>query len=369
MRFPVLLIIACAAVAQQRSPQQLFHEALAAQQRGDDATAIRDYQELLKLDPDVVEARANLGVVLARQNRFDEAIEQYQKALTGQRASSGSMNPSQRDALRFNLAMAYFKKPDFAAAARELETLHSANLADARISTLLGECYARLGQDDQVLGILGAVESANPDDLGVASLLAPALVRTGHLSEGILRYEKIGRLGHSAEAYLLAGQTALKLSLYEKARDYADEALKLDPHLPGVYTLRGMALPFLGSAQDAIDALNKALAADANDFDAHLTLGKVLFTARDLQGSRTHLEKALDLKPDSSAALYEMSRLDRTEGKIDAALKDLERVVKLDPAWPQPHVELSALYFRVNRPADGEREKAEFDRLNVLPGK
>ena len=73
--FAPLLLLACAAAAQTPGPDQLFRDAVAAQQRGDDATAVRDYRELLKQHPEVFQARANLGVVLARQGHFDEAIE------------------------------------------------------------------------------------------------------------------------------------------------------------------------------------------------------------------------------------------------------------------------------------------------------
>ncbi|HEY1219714.1 MAG TPA: tetratricopeptide repeat protein [Bryobacteraceae bacterium] len=358
----LFLFLACAA-AQELGPEQLFKEAMAAQQRGDDTAAIRDYRQLLKQQPDMFQARANLGVLLARQGHFDEAIEQYRLALDGHESDSRFGFK-----LRFNLAIAYYKKSAFEEAAREFDTLHRANLADTRVSTLLGDCYAHLGQDEQALAILGPIEAANPDDLAVASLLAPVLIRTGHQSEGMARYDKVGRLGHSAEAYLLAGQTALKLSLFEDARDYADAAIKLDPHFPGVYTLRGMALPLLGDSEGAIEALNKALAADPNDFDAHFTLGKTLRTAGDLPGARRHLARAMQLKPDSAVAFYEMARVERGENKIEDAVKDFEHAIHLDPKWAQPHVELSALYFRLNRPADGEREKAEFDRLNVLPG-
>jgi tetratricopeptide (TPR) repeat protein len=234
---------------------------------------------------------------------------------------------------------------------------------------LLADCYAHVGQDEQALDILGPLEGANPDDLTVESLLAPILVRSGHQREGMERYQKIGRLGHNAQAYLIAGQIALKLSRFEDARDAADAAIALDPKLPGVYTLRGMALPMLGDSEGAIEALRKALLADPNDFDAHFTLGKALRTAGDIPGARLHLERALQLRPDSFLAIYEMARLERTEGKLEAAVKDFERAIRLNPTWAQPHVELSALYFRLNRPADGAREKAEFDRLDAVPVK
>jgi len=64
-------------------------------------------------------------------------------------------------------------------------------------------------------------------------------------------------------------------------------------------------------------------------------------------------------------ARYEWARLERTEGQLEAATTDLEKVVHADPNWAQPHVELAALYFRLNRQQDGERERALFDRLTA----
>lgn len=353
-----ILLLASAAAAQNQGPQQIFRDAVAAQQRGDYATAVREYKELLQEYPNAYQAHANLGVIFVRQGHFDEAIEQYLAALTGHESNAD---------LRLDLALAYYKKPAYAEAARQFEILHSANLADARISMLLADCYAQLNQDDQALGILGPLENASPDDLAVTSALAPILVRTGHLQEGMERFEKVGRLGHSAQAYLLAGQTALKLSLNENARDDANAAIKLDPHLPGVYTLLGTALPLIGDNEGAVRALQTALLADPKDFEAQLAMGKTLRTMNDLSGARVHLERALQLRPQSAIAIYEMARIERAEGKIEDSVKDFEHVIRLAPNWAQPHIELSALYFRLNRQADGEREKAEFDRLNVLP--
>src|SRR5579864_6674539 len=96
----VFLIAAGMAGAQSTDPQQLFRDALAAQQQGDDVLAIRKYREILKRYPDSVEVRANLGAALAKLNRYDEAIEQYRAALAKKDNAS----------LRLNLALAYYKK-------------------------------------------------------------------------------------------------------------------------------------------------------------------------------------------------------------------------------------------------------------------
>ncbi len=189
----LLFLLASLAFAQAQSPEQLFRDAVAAQQRGDDATAIRKYQELLKIRPDVVEAHANLGATLARQGRFDEAIQHYRAAL-----AKAEGNP----ALRLNLALVYYKKGDLPEAVKQLESLP----ANARIATLLGDCYARLGHDEQAVAILKPVEAAQPDDLDVAWILGAALIRSGHRREGLERVERVAKSGNSAEPTFWRGK-------------------------------------------------------------------------------------------------------------------------------------------------------------------
>ncbi len=359
MRIVALLIAAGiaarAACAQAPNPQQLFHDALAAQQRGDDALAVRKYQELLKHYPDSIEVRANLGAALARLKRYDEAIVQY-RAVLAKKENAG---------LRLNLALAFYKKGSFAEAVKQLDALRAAQPDDVRVATLLADCYGSLGQDQNVIATLMPEERAHPDDLSVAWLLGSALIRTGHRREGLDRVDRVAREGKSAEAYLLAGRTTLQMNEFERARDYAAAAARLNPRLPGLDTLRGTVLNYLGDAEGAAAALRKAVTADPKDYDAQLALGAVLLTGRDLEGARRHLQIALQLKPDATVALYERAKLARAEGQVDAAVRDFEKVVRVDPNWAQPHIELAALYFRLNRQEDGERERAIFDRLTA----
>src|ERR1700743_1134720 len=126
MRIVVAFLIAAGiAGAQSTDPQQLFRDALAAQQRGDDALAIAKYREILKHYPDSVEVRANLGAALAKLNRYDEAIEQYRAALA-KKENAG---------LRLNLALAYYKKEAWREAAQQLNTLRASQPDNLRTAT------------------------------------------------------------------------------------------------------------------------------------------------------------------------------------------------------------------------------------------
>ncbi len=226
-----------------------------------------------------------------------------------------------------------------------------------RVATLLAECYASLGQDEKAIAILKPVEAAHPGDLAVAWLLGSALIRAGHRREGLDRVDRVAREGNRPEAYLLAGRTALQMNEFERARDYAAAAARLNPRLPGADTLLGTVLSYLGDTEGAAAALRKAVEADPKDFEAQLGLGAVLHTDRDLDGARQHLQRALQLRPDSTVARYEWARLERAEGHTEAAVQDFEKVVRRRSHLGSAARRTGRALFSL-KPPEGWRERA-----------
>jgi len=356
MRAAVLVFVfASLAWAQAPGPAQLFQEAAEAEKRGDDALAVRKYQELVKIGQDVLAVRANYGAALAHLGRYEEAIAQYRAALALAPGHPG---------LRLNLALAYYKKGDLAHATAEFRSLHDGDPGNFQVAVLLGTCLERQGHDADAIAVLAPLEGAHAGDLDLEWALGSALIHTGHLKDGLTRVQSVAERGASAEAWMLAGDTSLRLNFFEQAQRDVDAAIRLNPRIAGAYTLRGKVLQYLGDEEGAAAALRKALEANANDFEAQLNLGAVLTSARDLEGAREHLAIALRLRPDSPLVRFEMARLERAEGRLEAAVKDMEAVVRANPSWLQPHIELAALYYRVKRPDDGARERAVVERLS-----
>lgn len=351
----LVLLCCCTATAQRPDPEALFREAMEAQQRGDAATAVSKYEHLLQLYPSVVAARANLAVELVSLGRFDEAIRQYRTAL--------AQVPANFD-LQLNLGIAYYKKGDYSAAADVFRTLSKEQPGNARVALLLSDCDSHLGRNEAI-PVLAPLEETDPQNLAIAWALGSALIRAGRAQEGLTRIEKVAQQGHSAEAYALAADTYVKLNLYDKARRNLDEAKRLNPNLPGLHTLSGTIMDSSGDQDGAAVEFQKALAENPNDFEAELRLGSVLYAQRKLDDARLHVNRALAIEPASSLARYQLARIERAQGQLDAAAGDLERVVGEEPDWLPPHIELAALYYRLNRPEDGAREKQIVDRLSA----
>ena len=356
-RFAAIMALFCvlAVRAQEPNPEQLFREAQQAQQSGNNELAVQKYQQLLSSHPEVVAARANLGIALAALGRYDQAVAQDTAAL--------QLVPGNRD-LRMNLALAYYKGQKFAEAADQFASLLQEDPQNVRVAMLLGDCYVHLGKDTEAISLLMPFEQADPGNLTIEWTLGSALIRTGRTREGLVRVDKVAAQKPVPEVYALAADAHMRLEEFDDARRYVELALKADPNFPGLNTLSGLVKEYSGDLDGAQEAFHRAITQKTDDFEAHLRLGSVLFQQRKLDEAQSQLERALQIDPTSSYARFELAKVQNAQGQTEAALKNFEAVSRAIPEWLLPHVELAALYFKLNRPEDGAREKRIVDRIS-----
>src|SRR5712692_5371328 len=118
----LLVVLASLAWAQTSQIDQTFTHALELHRAGDLEGAAREYKAVLAADPNRVDARSNLGAVLANLGRYAEAIEQYRQALP-------DAPPAAAVHLRVNLALAYYKSFQIVEARDELSKLYAEHSA------------------------------------------------------------------------------------------------------------------------------------------------------------------------------------------------------------------------------------------------
>lgn len=345
----------CGAAQNADDVPQLFRHALALQQKGDLAGAVRIYRQILAIRPDVPPAHANLGAALAAQGRYQEAIGHYQAALRG----------AEDPGTRFDLALAYYKTADFRAAAAQFERVIEAQPRNESAADLAADCYLRLGQNQKVIALLEPLEPRHGDDLTLQYLLGTALIRDHRADQGQRVIARILRRGDSAGADLLLGQAALEAGRYADASAAISKAIAKDATLADGWALSGIAKAGLGDFAAARQAFERALQLDPNHFDANLQLGALMLKDRIMEPAERLTASALRQRPDSPAALYQMGLVDRALGRPADAVKAFEAAEKSSPAWPEPHIQLASLYYRVNRPRDGLRERQTVARLET----
>jgi tetratricopeptide (TPR) repeat protein len=338
------------------NPERILVRAVPSHKSGDIEGAIRDYHAYLALRPERVEARSNLGAALARLGRYGDAIEQYKRAL----ALDG-----RNQAIRFNLAWAYYKTARLVSASKELGTVVAAQPEDKNAVLLLADCNLRMGEFKRVVELLTPVETAEPDNRAVAYMLGMALINDKQLDRGQERIERILRDGDSAEAHVMMGTTYLTVTEYDKALNEFKRAVELNPKLPYVNSFYGQTLVRMGDTEEAMAAFCRELEINPNDFDSCLQMGILLKKDQKLDESRDFLGRALTLRPNEPNARFFLASIDVAQGKLNEALPALEQLVKDAADFIQAHVMLATVYYRMRRKADGDREQAIVKKLNA----
>lgn len=353
--FAFFLAVACASVqAQQPEVERLFGAAIEAQQHGDLPTAIKEYQKLLQLQPKLTDARVNLGAALAHEGRFDEAIVQYRLAL-----QTAPENPE----IRMDLGLALYKKGDLPGAIGEFEEARKQQPRNAQLAILLGDSEVRSGKAAVAAAMLEPLEAENAKNPDFEYVLGTALLASGKRRDGANKLQYVAEKTGGADAYFLAGSTWLDLNDLEFARKDLDIALKANPKFPRVYTLAGMARDRCNDPVGAEAAFREALKLNPEDYDANLYLGAILLKRRSVEEAKPYLDHALALDPKSTLARYEVAMWKSTSGDYASAAGDLEIIVREDPAWLEPHVELATVYYKLHRPEDGAKQRAIVAKL------
>jgi tetratricopeptide (TPR) repeat protein len=256
---------------------------------------MREYQACIAAEPNRVEARSNLGAVLVKLGRYQDAIDQYQAAL---KIAAPDVAPR----LRFNLALAYYKAFQIPEAAAEFETLHRAQPADLNLALLLADCRLRTGEFQKAIDLLTPLEASQPDQPALDYILGMALIRNGRVTEGQLRVDRILRRGDSAEGHFLLGTALFTAGNYPGAVTELAKAVALNPAVPSLQSYYGQALLFTGDADGATEAFRKELASNPNDFDANFQLASILAHRGKSAEARPLLERAVQVRPGSLEA-------------------------------------------------------------------
>jgi tetratricopeptide (TPR) repeat protein len=351
----VYFLLGLSAVAQSSGdPAAIQDRAISLQKDGRFEEAASEWRTLLALVPRSPEAHSNLAAALVRLGRVDEAVAEYREAL-----ALGD-NP----AIRFNLAIAYYKSFQFAPAEKELAALLVRQPGHRAARVLLADCYWQSGEVKKVIPLLEPLEEKNADDKAVAYLLGMSYLRSGQTLRGQLLVDRILRQGDSAEAHVMMGTAHQMAGEYPDARREYERAAVLNPEMPGVNALLGRTLMSMGDTTAAILAFRAELRHNPGDFQANLHLGVLFKQDQNNEEAMECFGRALAAKPGAAEVRYQIGALQLIIGDAPGARETLEGVVKEEPMFLEAHVSLATVYYRLKRKEDGDRQRALAQELS-----
>jgi tetratricopeptide (TPR) repeat protein len=324
--------------------------------------AIPEFRALVALDPNDLDARGNLGVLLFFQSDYVSAIPHLRAALKLRPV------PWKIQAL---LGMAEKRTGANNSARADLEKAFP-NLQEPRIRVESGmeliEIYSGMGELEKAgttAGALRRVEPMNLDVLYAAYQIYSDLAAEAMLSVSMVA-PKSARM-HQIMAHELArqGRTAEAISNYR-------EALKIDPNVPGLHFELAEMLnssQVAGEPEEAEGEYKAALAVNQFDEKSECRLGDIAARKGDLEGASEHYARAVKLRPNDPEADSGLAKALMQMNQPEKAEPLLERAVQLDPTSAVAHFRLSALYRQTGRTENAKHELEEFQKYKEMKEK
>jgi tetratricopeptide (TPR) repeat protein len=223
--------------------------ALQGDQRLDEAIA--HYQRAIALSPDYAPAYNNLGTAYRAQGRLPEAIQSYERAL--------AVNPEYRE-VHYNLANALLESGKIDEAISEFGRAEDSTAGAADVHNNLGIALAAKGQLDSAIAQFREAARVEPGSVKARRNLGDALVSRGRIDEGIDQFRVAARLAPRDGALRHdLGSVLLQAGRLDEAVQELREAVRLQPESAAARNNLGIALGSQGNIEEAIGQFQEAL--------------------------------------------------------------------------------------------------------------
>lgn len=364
----IVLSASCVFLVAQNTPQAkdrvgtLEQEAQTYLQQQKPQLAVPILRQIIALDPDNLNARANLGVLLFFQGDYPSAIPQLRTAL---------QMKSDLWKIQALLGIAEKRTGDLSHAQTDLEQAFPM-LEDKNIQKEAGlelvELDSSAGQLVKALSVVQALEKASPRDPQL--LFVTYEISSQALYQSLLNTMIIAP--DSAEIHMMmAGELARRGDRANAIAQYRD-VIRLNPNLPGAHyelaeQLRTSPDPALNAQAES--EYRAALKVNQFDEKSWLRLGEIVASKGDYRTAEEDYRKALALQPADSDAETDLAITLISTKRTSEAIPLLEKAEKDDPTNLAAHYRLSQLYRREGRLQDAQRETELFMHYRGLKDK
>ncbi|MHB8637556.1 MAG: tetratricopeptide repeat-containing sulfotransferase family protein [Fimbriimonadaceae bacterium] len=187
------------------------------------------------------------------------------------------------------------------------------------------------GLIDECIGYARRFLALCPDNAQIHDALGRCLLQKDLLIEALECFNRATGL-EPAVAILHYNRAAAlqRLSRYDEAISALNIAIASSPAVEP-YLRLAEAEAAMGRIDDAISSCRQALSLNDADVSAHVSVARLLSEAGLTEESDRHWRRAVDLEPTSRRLIMERAESRIVAGRFDAAIKELEEAIESDP--------------------------------------
>ncbi len=293
----IMLLVAATPV------QAEWNKGLEAYKNKDWATAVKEFEEVTKTNPDYAGAYYMLGVSQRALGQLSPAIASLRKAveLDGAQAS-----------YKIALGQALLQANQFQNAYQLLKPLNLSSLESSHRSSyalLFAQAATKTNRPGEAISVLNAQVGADGRNARLYQALGAAQNAAGDDGKAYSAFSKAFELNPKDQT---SGRNAVRAGIVA-ARRTSSASQK--------------ATYYKGSAQVA-----ERLAASAPSFDHQLLAGEAWLGAKDYTKAQSWFDKAKGQQPNNALVFYYLAQCKTSTGNLNGAIADLQQALSVRPS-------------------------------------
>jgi tetratricopeptide (TPR) repeat protein len=334
---------------------------------GRTAEALTQFEASLKLNPDQPNALTNLGQLYFERGQPDDllmALTLFQRAT---KITSDSQVSHALVTTYLKLAQVLMKE-DIRAAGRTLESAVANGLEDARIYAALADVYQADGRFENAIPAMRLAIQRDPQNEIYHFRYGLLLIDSSAPAAGILRLqEALKQLPNSARLWLALGIAQLTHGQNVEAESSFKRSLALDVKLVPALAYLGVTYSERGLHEKAIDFYEQAITLNPRLASLYYLVADTILktSAADTTRAEKYLKRATELDPTLAAAYLAWGKFHVRASRYSEAAPLFERAVSLQPELLEAHYQLSQVLMKLKRRDEANRELAIFKELSA----
>jgi tetratricopeptide (TPR) repeat protein len=197
--------------------------------------------------------------------------------------------------------------------------------------------YIQKKKIDSAYRDLNKAISLDPEDARFFVALSDIYLMQGKISSCKEALEKaISLEAQNKEAYLKLAELNLMLQDYDATFENLKKSLEIDEYNPVAYFISAYAFLELEDTARAIENFQRAVDQKQDYYDAYIFLGNI-FAARLDRLAEDYYNNALNVKPQSVEAHYNLALYYQNTEQIENALKTYNLLLRIDPDYIYAH--------------------------------
>ncbi|GAB4137837.1 MAG: hypothetical protein Tsb009_05620 [Planctomycetaceae bacterium] len=194
------------------------------------------------------------------------------------------------------------------------------------------------GELEEAIEHLQQAVKLRPDDSDIACLQGKVFVDAGRPTEAIRAFGlAIEKNPKSCEAYYRLGLLLKDREEYGAARNCLESAIAIEPSHIAARTALGMVQLLRGDSDAGLTTMQEAVQRHPNSAEAQRGLGHALKELKRFQEAVVAYEHSLTIEPDSVVTRYMLAKTLHQLGRYEEAITHFERAARLSPESAQIH--------------------------------